>query len=90
MKTCDDLINALQKKPISVAVGANTWDDYRNGIMSHCTKLVLNHGVLVVGVTDNFWRVKNSWGTSWGEDGYIRLARGNTCGLCEKASYPNK
>jgi C1A family cysteine protease len=42
----------------------------------------INHGVLVVGATDGYWKIKNSWGTSWGENGYIRIGRGNTCGVC--------
>lgn len=53
--------------------------------MSSCgTKI--NHAVLLVGVgTDNSWKIKNSWGTSWGESGFIRLATGNTCGVCAQA-----
>lgn len=50
----------------------------------------LNHGVLLVGYfsEDDSWLVKNSWGTKWGEKGYIRLQGGNTCGIALKASYP--
>jgi len=45
---------------------------------------------LLVGYSgDNYWIVKNSWASSWGENGYIRLAMGNTCGLENQASYPN-
>jgi len=43
----------------------------------------LDHGVIVVGYGSNFWKVRNSWGASWGESGYVRLARtGNGAGMC--------
>jgi len=44
----------------------------------------LDHGVLLAGYTDTYWLVKNSWGASWGESGYIRLqAPADTCGLAD-------
>jgi len=49
----------------------------------------LDHGVLAVGFDGSSnWIVKNSWGTGWGEAGYITLGAGNTCGVSNAASYP--
>lgn len=84
---CDSLLNALSGRPISVAVDASNWSLYKGGILSNCGVNV-NHGVLLIGVTDANWRIKNSWGTGWGENGFIRLARGNTCAVCSYPSYP--
>jgi C1A family cysteine protease len=89
IKDCNTLATALTGRPISIAVDATNWSPYKSGVFNNC-KTSLNHGVLLVGVSDQYWKVKNSWGTSWGESGFVRLARGNTCGLCNVASYPNK
>jgi len=89
IKNCNDLATGLTSRPISVAVDATNWSPYKSGVFNNC-KTSLNHGVLLVGVSDQFWRVKNSWGTTWGESGFVRLARGNTCGICNVASYPTK
>jgi C1A family cysteine protease len=89
IKNCNDLATAIAGRPISVAVDATNWSPYKSGVFNNC-KTSLNHGVLLVGLTDQYWHVKNSWGTSWGESGFVRLARGNTCGICNVASYPNK
>ena len=62
---CTDLANALQGRPIAVFVGANNWEDYKGGIWKHCSH-ILSHEVLLVGMTDQYWKVKNSWGDSWG------------------------
>lgn len=78
---CDNLRNALAVRPVSVAVDASVWSAYRSGVLSSCGTAV-NHGVLLIGETDDFWRIKNSWGATWGESGYIRLAKGNTCAVC--------
>jgi C1A family cysteine protease len=86
---CTNLANAIGGRPVSVAVDASNWSAYRSGVFNNC-KTSLNHGVLLVGITDAYWLVKNSWGTGWGEAGYIRVARGNTCGICNQPSYPNK
>ena len=86
---CSGLASDLNGRPISVAVDASNWSKYSSGVFNNC-KTSLNHGVLLVGMTDQSWKVKNSWGGSWGEHGYIRLARGNTCGICNQASYPTK
>jgi C1A family cysteine protease len=84
---CDDLQNAITQQPVSIGVDAETWQFYSGGIFSDCGKQ-LDHGVLAVGYTADYWIVKNSWGSSWGEQGYIRLKSGNTCGICNTASYP--
>lgn len=92
---CDQLKAALANGPVSVAVEANFWwQFYWGGVSNACgtstTASSLNHGVLVVGYEDGqYWIVKNSWGSGWGESGYIRLHWGNECGICLNASLPS-
>jgi hypothetical protein len=76
----------LAGRPIAVALDAGNFQHYNGGVFNSCGT-TLNHGVLVVGYDGNF-KVKNSWGTSWGEHGYIRIKYGNTCGIANAASYP--
>ena len=89
IKNCNDLANGVAGRPISVAVDASKWSSYGGGVFKNCGSS-LNHGVTLIGMTDDYWHVKNSWGGNWGEKGFIRLARGNTCGICNVASYPTK
>jgi cathepsin L len=84
----------VTRGPISVAVDATNWGPYKSGIFGSCSKLYrLNHGVLLVGVTNTTWKIKNSWNTWWGESGYIQLPAdggANSCGISQQASYPIK
>jgi len=76
--------------PLSVCLDASSWSTYTGGIMSSCGKSV-DHCVQAVGVntgSNGYWKVRNSWGTSWGESGFIRLAYGkNTCDITNDPTY---
>ena len=85
---CNGLTSGINSHPISVTVDATNWSPYRTGVFNNCGASI-NHAVLLVGVVGGSWKIKNSWGTGWGEAGYIRLAGGNTCGVCAYAGvYP--
>jgi C1A family cysteine protease len=65
------LIAAIATGPVSVAVEADQvgWQHYASGIFSGPCGTQLDHGVLAVGYTDKYFIVKNSWGTTWGDEG---------------------
>jgi len=84
----DALLTELNNGPVAVAVDASTWSFYSGGIMDSCGT-GLNHGVTLVAEADDSVKIRNSWGGSWGEKGYIRLAKGkNICGYANVASVP--
>ena len=78
--------------PLAVALNANPLQTYSSGVLdktsTQCPVSGMNHAVTMVGygydssVKLDYWLVKNSWGKSWGEQGYFRIRRGNgTCGI---------
>jgi len=76
--------------PLSVCVDATSWSSYRGGVMTYCGQSV-DHCVQLVGYGESgstYWKVRNSWGSSWGEAGHIRLRYGGD--LCAISSSPSK
>jgi C1A family cysteine protease len=87
LKSVEALKAAVAEQPVAAMVDATNWSHYKSGIFSDCGTN-LNHFVLIVGYTSDYWIVKNSWGASWGSYGYIYLKMGNTCGITEVAAHP--
>lgn len=80
-KGCPGIQTAVLSRPIGVSADATNWSRYASGVFNNCaTKL--NHDITLVGYNAESWKIKNSWGATWGEKGFIRLAMGNTCGVC--------
>jgi hypothetical protein len=87
------IATALDSNPLVVAVGASAWSSYGGGVYSGSTSCSLNHQVYATGYDSSSIKVKNSWGSSWGESGFIRLARTSSgCGtsgiLADGGFYP--
>jgi hypothetical protein len=98
VNSADALKAAVAKQPVSVAIEADTsiFQSYTGGVIndSGCGTQ-LDHGVVAVGYSDDsdtpFFKVRNSWGASWGEAGHVRLAivdGEGMCGIQMAASYP--
>jgi C1A family cysteine protease len=86
--TSSALQAAIDQSPVAVAVDASKWSTYTGGVLSSCGTR-LNHAVVAIGYeTDGTWILRNSWGGRWGEQGTIRLAAGNTCGVLNKPYVP--
>ncbi|XP_027771723.1 cysteine proteinase COT44-like [Solanum pennellii] len=96
------LKKAVAHQPISVAIEASgrAFQLYSSGIFTGKCGTQLDHGVVVVGYGTesgvDYWIVRNSWGTNWGEDGYIKMERNiedtnsGKCGIAMEGSYPIK
>jgi C1A family cysteine protease len=102
IKSDSAMMQALTQQPVSVAIEADqkAFQLYKSGVFTGDCGVNLDHGVLVVGYgtmsgTD-YYRIKNSWGTTWGDAGYIYIGRGSQfndgqgqCGVLLSASYPS-
>jgi KDEL-tailed cysteine endopeptidase len=95
------LKGAVAQQPVAVAISADTkiFQSYSSGVITSSSCYTsLNHGVLTVGYgTENgqdYWLVKNSWGTSWGMQGYVKIAKSSStndpgiCGIAMDPSFP--
>merc|ERR1711881_698170 len=85
------LKSAIQNGPVSVAIEADqaAFQLYKTGTITSGCGTNLDHGVLAVGYGDSYFKVKNSWGASWGMNGYVQISTsGNTCGIHSDASCP--
>lgn len=97
-KNSDDaMMQALSKQPVSIAIQADQRDFqlYKSGIFTGTCGTKLDHGVLAVGYEKDYYLVKNSWSSSWGDGGYIKLGKGSEynngagqCGMLMQGSYP--
>jgi C1A family cysteine protease len=94
---------AVAIQPVSIAIQANqfAFQFYKTGVLKSGCGTNLDHGVLIVGYDTDasgtpYWIVKNSWGATWGQSGYIWIARSSStsdagvCGIAMSASYPTK
>lgn len=92
----DDLMHAVSRQPVSIAIEADklSFQFYRSGVYSSSNcGTNLDHGVLLVGYGKEdgkpYWKIKNSWGTTWGDEGYIKILRGTgLCGITKQPSIP--
>ena len=102
VKTMDQvaLKEAVSTRPVAIAIEADTkyFQSYSSGVLTSTTcGISLDHGVLIVGYGEEngqkYWLVKNSWGDSWGDSGYVKIARsdsssdGGVCGVSMEASF---
>lgn len=94
------LMSAIAELPVAVSIDADqsAFQHYKSGVFTAKCGSKLDHDVLAVGYGTlddlDFYKVKNSWGTSWGMDGYILLERGGNeesgkCGILLEGAYPN-
>jgi C1A family cysteine protease len=96
------LKGAVAQQPVSIAIEADTkyFQSYSSGVLTSAScGTNLDHGVLIVGYGEEngikYWLVKNSWSTTWGDKGYVKIARSDStndagiCGIGMQPSFPS-
>jgi C1A family cysteine protease len=96
------LKGAVAQQPVAIAIEADTryFQSYSSGVLTSTScGTTLDHGVLIVGYGSengqDYWLVKNSWGTTWGDKGYVKIARSSStndpgiCGIAMDPSFPS-
>lgn len=79
---------------MTIDASSKVFQSYTGGIIQKGCGTDNNHDVLLVGYTQDYWLVQNTWGTSWGENGYARIHRdvdgqgSGVCGILKHAAYP--
>lgn len=76
-----EIIDLLQRGPLAIGLSATPWNNYDpaiSKIFSCGFNDPVNHAVLLVGYSPDYWIIKNSWGTSWGDNGFIYITRDRT------------
>jgi cathepsin L len=83
------LAAAVAQQPVAVGIDGKSIQHYKSGIFSGSCTGQIDHAVVVVGYSSDYWKVRNSWGMTFGEQGYIRIAKGSDkCHIADMASYP--
>ena len=74
---------------VSVDSSSDAFQNYAGGIFpADLCERNIDHAMVIVGYAPDYWIIKNSWSSEWGEDGYMRLERGsNACGIASYATY---
>lgn len=93
-----ELQHAVKNQPVAISVDAAGlgFQFYKSGVFSGKCGIDLDHGILLTGYGTeggkDYWKAKNSWGSSWGDNGYMLLARGKEpngqCGILMDNSVP--
>merc|ERR1712178_356599 len=86
-----NMLAQIQESPMSVCVDATLWQTYTSGVISASSGCgtSIDHAVQATGYNaeGNYWIVRNSWGESWGENGFVYVEYGsNVCGITSQAT----
>lgn len=78
-----NLLNAVSQQPVAIALGISPeFKQYKSGIFDGPCSKSAQHAVVIIGYTKTEWIIQNSWGISWGEEGFIRIPRNRQiCGI---------